>query len=235
VEPIDEDIEYVPETTDIGSLELGQTVDIAGGVIEADGKRTFDRDDGSEGQVRNIRVKDGTGDIRVALWGEKADADVDLADYVVITDAEIKEGWQEDLEASAGWRSSVAVMDEAPEGAAGTDAGDSGPTPPSDQGLGAFSGDGSSGGSSGSSDDTSAANGGSSSDASAAESTGEAVEFTGTVVQAGTPVILDDGTQTKTVDTDADLGLGDEVTVSGTETDGRISAESVEVHTGAQQ
>lgn len=97
-----------------------------------------------------------------------------------------------------------------------------------DEGLGAFSGDGSS-------DDTSAANGGSSSDASAAESTGEAVEFTGTVVQAGTPVILDDGTQTKTVDTDADLGLGDEVTVSGTETDGRISAESVEVHTGAQQ
>ncbi|MBC9985320.1 MULTISPECIES: single-stranded DNA binding protein [Haloferax] len=235
VEPIDEDIEYVPETTDIGSLELGQTVDIAGGVIEADGKRTFDRDDGSEGQVRNIRVKDGTGDIRVALWGEKADADVDLADYVVITDAEIKEGWQEDLEASAGWRSSVAVMDEAPEGAAGTDAGGSAPTPPSDQGLGAFSGDGSSGGSSGSSDDTSAANGGSSSDASAAESAGEAVEFTGTVVQAGTPVILDDGTQTKTVDTDADLGLGDEVTVSGTETDGRISAESVEVHTGAQQ
>ena len=223
VEVIDESVEYVPETTDIATLELGQTVDIAGGVIEADGKRTFDRDDGSQGQVRNIRVKDDTGDIRVALWGEKADTDVDLADYVVITDVQIKDGWQEDLEASAGWRSSVTVMDDAPEGASGTadDASDS----TSDQGLGAFSGDSSD---AVTTSDTTPAS-------SEASADGEAVEFTGTVVQAGNPVILDDGTQTKTVETDAELGLGDEVTVNGTETDGRITADSVEVHTGAKR
>ncbi|KTG24296.1 single-stranded DNA binding protein [Haloferax profundi] len=224
VEVIDEDVEYVPETTDIAALELGQTVDIAGGVIEADGKRTFDRDDGSQGQVRNIRVKDDTDDIRVALWGEKADTDVDLADYVVITDVQIKEGWQEDLEASAGWRSSVTVMDEAPDSAGGSDAGSASAN---DQGLGAFSGDS---GSSGSATSTSASAG-----ASDTGADGEPVEFTGTVVQAGTPVILDDGTQTKTVETDAELGLGDEVTVNGTETDGRITADSVEVHTGAKR
>ncbi|WP_411965381.1 single-stranded DNA binding protein [Haloferax sp. YSMS24] len=223
VEVIDESVEYVPETTDVGTLEIGQTVDIAGGVIEADGKRTFDRDDGSQGQVRNIRVKDDTGDIRVALWGEKADTDVELADYVVITDVQIKDGWQDDLEASAGWRSSVTVMDDAPDGASGTDDDASGST--SDQGLGAFAGD--SAGAATSSDTTAAS--------SESSADGEDVEFTGTVVQAGNPVILDDGTQTKTVETDAELGLGDEVTVNGTETDGRITADSVEVHTGAKR
>ncbi|ELZ94764.1 replication factor A [Haloferax mucosum ATCC BAA-1512] len=231
VEAIDETIEYVPETTDIGALELGQTVDIAGGVIESDGKRTFDRDDGSEGQVRNIRVKDDTGDIRVALWGEKADTDVDLADYVVITDVQIKDGWQDDLEASAGWRSSVTVMDDAPSDAGGTTDTDAAST--SDHGLGAFSSDGSAPESS-AGDDT-AVESDASSTADSFESAGESVEFTGTVVQAGNPVILDDGSQTKTVETDADLGLGDEVTVNGTETDGRIDAETVEVHTGAQR
>ncbi|KAB1197251.1 MULTISPECIES: single-stranded DNA binding protein [Haloferax] len=225
VEVIDESIEYVPETTDIASLEIGQTVDIAGGVIEADGKRTFDRDDGSQGQVRNIRVKDDTGDIRVALWGEKADTDVDLADYVVVTDVQIKDGWQDDLEASAGWRSSVTVMDDAPDGASGTTDDTSGST--SDQGLGAFSGENASSKSTESS--------GTTAETSASSADGEAVEFTGTVVQAGNPVILDDGTQTKTVETDAELGLGDDVTVNGTETDGRITADSVEVHTGAKR
>ncbi|MFC6726333.1 OB-fold nucleic acid binding domain-containing protein, partial [Halobium palmae] len=113
VEPIEEAIEYVPETDDIGSLEIGQTVDIAGGIIEVDEKRTFDRDDGSTGQVRNVRLKDETGEIRVALWGDKADKDVDLADRVVFTDVEIQDGWRDDLEASAGWRSTVSVLEDA--------------------------------------------------------------------------------------------------------------------------
>ncbi|WP_410765661.1 single-stranded DNA binding protein [Haloferax sp. DFSO60] len=224
VEVIDESIEYVPETTDIGALEIGQTADIAGGVIESDSKRTFDRDDGSQGQVRNIRVKDETGDIRVAMWGDQADSDVDLADYVVITDVQIKDGWQDDLEASAGWRSTITVMDDAPDTAVTEEAeAKAKATSVNNEGLGAFSdGDKPSSSDSGSSDDSST-------------ETGEAVEFTGTVVQAGNPVILDDGTQTKTVETDAELGLGDEVTVEGTETDGRISADSVEVHTGARR
>src|SRR6056297_52851 len=111
VEPLDEEIEYVPETADIGTVEIGQTVDIAGAVIEADEKRTFDRDDGSQGQVRNIRLKDESGDIRVALWGDKADKEIELADQVLVTDAEIQDGWQDDLEASGGWQSTVSVLE----------------------------------------------------------------------------------------------------------------------------
>jgi replication factor A1 len=219
VEKIEADIRYDPETTPVADLELGETVDLAGGVIETDPKRTFDRDDGSEGQVRNVRLKDETGDIRVALWGEKADLDVDLADYLVVTDVEIQEGWQDDLEASAGWRSTVTVTDppeDAPgtggSGAGGSEDGSGGGSP----GLDAFGDDGADAGvetgSAAKTDDP---------------DDGETVQFTGTVVQAGDPVVLDDGTETRSVDTDADLRLGEEVTVRGPIHGGRIDADEV--------
>jgi len=224
VEEIEESVDYVPETTDIGSVEIGQRVDIAGGVIETDPKRTFDRDDGSEGQVRNVRVRDDTGDIRVALWGDKADADVDLADKVVVTDVEIQDGWQDDLEASANWRSTVTVLDDDADVAAGGSGEQSAAAAESDGsgsasgGLSAFAGD-----------DTGADagdDGGSTADA-ADPTEGERVEFTGTVVQAGDPVVLDDGQRTRSVATDADLRLGEEITVRGPLRDGRIDAEDV--------
>ena len=265
VERVDEDVEYVPETTDIADVEIGRTVDIAGGVIETDPKRTFDRDDGSEGQVRNVRVKDGTGEIRVALWGEKADVDVDLADRVVLTDVEIEDGWQDDLEASANWRSTVSVLDADAAGddgrsgadsAGGSSGGESTHGAASDDtasgiGLDAFadspdSADGAddAGGADGADDPTSAGSdtgdgavvdGGDGAAAATAEpataggdATGDGdVEFTGTVVQTGDPVVLDDGQRTKSVETDEALRLGEEVTVRGPERDGTIHAADV--------
>ncbi|WP_117592816.1 single-stranded DNA binding protein [Haloprofundus halophilus] len=240
IERLDETVQYVPETTDIGSLEIGQTVDIAGGVVEADPKRTFERNDGSEGQVRNIRVKDDTGDVRVALWGEKADTEVELADHVVLADVEIKDGWQEDIEASAGWRSTVTVQKDAP--ASGSSEDDAASNANANAGgLSAFGGE-----SDGSPDapdssesvDSSESAGGSGSSAASGAATaavgaetenadGETVEFTGTVVQAGDPVILDDGTETRSVDTGAKLRLGETVTVRGTLSGDRIDVDEV--------
>ena len=242
VETIDEEIEYVPETTDIERVEIGQTVDIAGGVIETDSKRTFDRDDGSEGQVRNIRLRDETDDMRVALWGEEADTDIELADRVLVTDAEIQEGWQDDLEASAGWQSTVTVLD------GETDAGDTTETTGSDAesnagaetGLSAFEdadSDETSEGAAAVEDTTAeaaaatagtdATTGSEAGGAAAATQVSETVEFTGTVVQAGSPIILDNGTETRQIEADAELRLGEEVTVRGTETDGTIDADDV--------
>ncbi|MFD1685416.1 single-stranded DNA binding protein [Halobellus litoreus] len=236
VDEIDEEIEYVPDTREVESLEIGETVDIAGGVIETDPKRTFDRDDGSEGQVRNVRVKDDTGDIRVALWGDKADLDIDLADYVVFTDVEIQDGWQDDLEASAGWQSTVSVMDDAPEDAADTDTEAAQST-----GLGAFEAGGSAETSGSGSDSTASAAGGAAGDVggnsaaaaveeapAGADGEAETETFTGTVVQAGSPVVLDDGSETRSVETDESLRLGEKVTVSGPVADGTITAEDVE-------
>ncbi|MFD1570716.1 single-stranded DNA binding protein [Halorubrum laminariae] len=240
VERVDEDIEYVPETTDIADVEIGQTVDIGGGIIETDPKRTFDRDDGSEGQVRNVRIKDETGEIRVALWGDKADRDIELADRVVFTDVEIQDGWQDDLEASANWRSTVAVLDgKAGSAGDGTEPGSSGGDGRSpdgnETGLDAFGdasdeGDTDSVADSGTDTDTAAdavaANGGAAA-ATAERTDGDEIEFTGTVVQTGDPVVLDDGQQTKRIETDASLRLGEEITVRGAERDGTIQAEDV--------
>ncbi|MGM0605868.1 MAG: single-stranded DNA binding protein [Halobacteriota archaeon] len=225
IEALEEPVEYVPETTDIEALEIGQTVDIAGGVIETDPIRTFDRDDGSEGQVRNVRVKDDTGDIRVALWGEKADADIDLADYVVFADVEIKDGWQDDLEASAGWRSTVSVLESDP-ATSGTPSAshpddrssDDGSTGNAGQGLDAFG-----------TDETAieAENVASDAGAGGTDESGDQIEFTGTVVQAGDPVVLMDGNETRSVRTEASVRLGEEVTVRGVDRNGTIDADEV--------
>jgi replication factor A1 len=227
IDEIDASVDYDPETTAIDAVEIDQTVDISGVVRSTDSKRTFERDDGSEGQVRNIRLQDDTGDIRVALWGEKADRDIAPGDEVLVADAEIQDGWQDDLEASAGWRSTVAVLADASADstgtvetgsaqASGTETDESGDGAVSDggaTGLDAFAG-----GDSPSADDTSTGEGG---------DAGERVEFTGTVVQTGQPVVLDDGTETMPVETDATLRLGEEVTARGTVDDERLDAEEL--------
>ncbi|MFC7232262.1 single-stranded DNA binding protein [Saliphagus sp. GCM10025308] len=226
VEGVEADVEYVPESTPIESLEIGDTVDIAGVVRSADPKRTFDRDDGSEGQVRNIRVQDATGDIRVAMWSEKADVDVGPGDEVALADVEIKDGWQDDLEASAGWRSTVTVLGEGGGGGASADS-SSADGGSESAGLSAFA-DGDAGGANAPEDgeDGDAGDAAGADDADDPED-GEQIEFTGVVVQAGDPVVLDDGETTMSVETSADVGLGEEVTARGQVSDGRLEADEV--------
>lgn len=209
VEEIDEDIEYVANTADIDSVEIDDVVDIAGVVRSADPKRTFDRDDGSEGQVRNIRVQDKTGDIRVALWGDQADKEIAPGDEVQIADIEIQDGWQDDLEGSAGWQSTVTVVGQSEQSGAEDSSDDS-------TGLSAFE-DGEGPSKSESADE----------DGDESNESSEQMEFTGTVVQAGNPVVLDDGEETVSVETDSDVSLGQEITVRGTLRDDRLDAEEV--------
>jgi replication factor A1 len=225
VEEIDEPVEFTPKTTPIDNLELDTTVDVAGVIRSADPKRTFDRDDGTQGQVRNLRVQDQSGDVRVAMWGDLADRDLGPGDEVYLGDVEIKDGWQEDLEASAGWRSTVLKLEgeattarrnatgEESSGSGGSDDGE-GPA-----GLDAFA-NGSTGG---------GRSGGSATDApdDAADGASECEEFTGTVVQTGDPVLLDDGESTRIVETSTTVKLGQEVTVRGKRDGERIVAEEV--------
>ncbi|MBP2250387.1 replication factor A1 [Halarchaeum solikamskense] len=212
VEAVDADVEFVPESTPIDDLEIDDVADIAGVIRSVDEKRTFERDDGSEGQVRNVRLQDDTDDIRVALWGEKADRDVGPGDEVLFTDVEIQDGWQDDIEASAGWRASVVELADGATTAVGDDESSSEET----TGLGAYA--------DGTAPETDERDAG---DGDGADDAGEDVEFTGTVVQARDPVILDDGTETMSVETDADVTLGETVTVRGPVRDERLDAEEV--------
>jgi ssDNA-binding replication factor A large subunit len=214
VEAVDADVEFVPETTGIDAVEIGETVDIAGVVRSADPKRTFDRDDGSEGQVRNVRLQDDTGDIRVALWGDKADLDIGPGDEVLAAEVEIQDGWQDDLEASAGWQSTVTHL-EGGLSATGGDADAGGESnddtgADAEAGLGAFADDGDDG-----DDAANVADSGTGADADTGSAESGAVEFTGTVVQTGDPIKIDDGEETVKLRGDADVTLGQNVTVRG--------------------
>ncbi|THE66462.1 single-stranded DNA binding protein [Salinadaptatus halalkaliphilus] len=227
IEEVDEAVEYVPESTPIEETEIGQTVDLAGVVRSADPKRTFDRDDGSEGQVRNVRVQDATDDIRVALWGEKADLEIGPGDEVALGDVEIQDGWQDDREASAGWQSTITVLD-SDAGSSQTSDGDA--TAEASTGLSAFADDSEdeADGETTTDDSSTTPAADSEREADTDEPTdGEQVEFTGVVVQAGDPVVLDDGETTMSVATDVDVGLGEEVTARGIVRDGRLEANDV--------
>jgi ssDNA-binding replication factor A large subunit len=219
VDPIEEDVSYVPDATPIDGVALEETVDLAGVVRSADPKRTFDRDDGSEGQVRNVRVQDETGDIRVALWGEKADLELGPGDEVLFVDVAIQDGWQDDLEASANWQSTVVPLEEGLDVSAEAEQ-------QGDTGLSAF------GGGDGESEPASPRTESETAPESADEPTGREVEFTGVVVQAGNPVILDDGEQTVTVRSDVDAELGAELTVVGELSEGVIDPDRIETPGG---
>ncbi|MFB6162972.1 MAG: OB-fold nucleic acid binding domain-containing protein, partial [Halococcoides sp.] len=256
IEVTDDDVAFEPDATPIDAVEIGTTVDLAGVVRSTDPVRTFDRDDGSEGQVKNVRLQDDTGDIRVALWGDHATIDIGPGEELFCGDVEIQDGWQDDLEASAGWQSTVAVLDDdtttggGPAASADTAAAHSSPdTEASAPGTDARSASDAEssrtrGGDTGGTlaayaDETADADGETASDRtpsesetaadseSAASGDAEPTEYTGTVVQTGDPVILDDGNETVTVATDADLHLGEEITVRGTRTDDHVDAEDI--------
>ena len=102
-----------PGTTPIKlrDVDYGMQCDIAGIVRRMDDINYFDRDNGEEGQVRGIRIQDSTSDIRCALWGDHADADISVGDPILLRNVEIQDGFQDDIEASVGWSSEVEKMD----------------------------------------------------------------------------------------------------------------------------
>ena len=216
IEKLDEEIEYEPTGTPIGEVEMGDTVDLVGVIRSSDPKRTFDRDDGSEGQVRNIRIQDDTDDIRVALWGDLADKEIGPGERIAVTDVEIEDGWQDDLEGSANWQSSITVLDTdpAPQQESTADSGVN---------LSSFE------------DTEQSTDVGKTESSTEAESTerqqsgsGDSIEFTGTVVQSRNPIILDNGEETISIETDKQVNLGEEITVRGEKREnGRIIAAEI--------
>lgn len=193
LEATDTEVSYDPVGVPINSVTEDDIVTITGIVRSTDPVRTFDRDDGSQGKVRNIQVQDKTGDIRVALWGDRADLDLAPGDEVTCIDVLIKEGFRDDLEASANWRSTIVKR--------GGDIVAEEDHPSSVDGV---------------------------NETLVEEiSTEESTEFTGTVVQPGDPIILDNGEETVRVEYDGDVQLGERVTVSGTRDGDRLKADSL--------
>lgn len=76
--------EFVHKFSKIGDLDDGDSdISILGVVTKIQDIRKFIRkSDQSEGQLRNFNITDDTGSIRVTLWGDSADIDINKRDIV---------------------------------------------------------------------------------------------------------------------------------------------------------
>ncbi|AEF95887.1 OB-fold nucleic acid binding domain-containing protein [Methanotorris igneus] len=98
----DYDEEKYPQIKDIykiSELIPNITAKFEGEVVASYGIREFDRKDGSKGRLKSFILKDNTGSIRVTLWDDMADIEVNRGDYVRV-EGYVREG-PYGLEASA--------------------------------------------------------------------------------------------------------------------------------------
>jgi len=224
IEDSDEQIEYRPNTDDIETLEVGDTATIAGGVTYVDDINTFERDDGSESTVRSINLQDGTDQIRLSLWGDMAELEIEKADVLVVTDVNIRDGMEGGIEGSVGWKSSVIVTEKNSQKYGSTPDNDSSTREESKPtGLKDYKG-------SDTDADPDSTEDATSSDPQDEEEAEDAnqVELTGMVL--GTDdgeVTIDTQSGRKIVVTSKDIRLGEEITVRGTEEEGIIEADEI--------
>lgn len=93
----------------IAELEAGMICSVAGFVTGLGEVREFQRPDGQPGRVANIYISDATGRVKVALWADhvKLLEGLDLGHRAELLDAQVKRGWNEELEVSCGWRTRI--------------------------------------------------------------------------------------------------------------------------------
>lgn len=93
----------------VKDLQPGTIVSLEGFVTGLGEVREFQRQDGSQGQVANIYLSDQTGRVKVALWGDhvRLIEGLDLGYKATLIDAQVKSGWNEELEISCGWRTRI--------------------------------------------------------------------------------------------------------------------------------
>lgn len=112
IKPINADITYSPDSTAIDGVKKGDVVTLEGTTSVVEDINEFTRDDGSEGKVQNVEIKDNTGSIRVALWGNDTREDLQPGISAALVNTEIVEGWQDELEAKIGYLSTLWVLSE---------------------------------------------------------------------------------------------------------------------------
>jgi replication factor A1 len=104
-------VEFVERIIPIREVKEGAPCTVKGVIENVGSLREFTRNNGSVGQVRNIVLTDDTGEIRVALWGDKAVAitEEDTHNSVTLRDCTPKNGFDNQLELSVDWRSGLSL------------------------------------------------------------------------------------------------------------------------------
>jgi replication factor A1 len=104
-----QEVRFREKITPIEDLKPGMLCSIAGVVTGLGELREFQREDGTAGRVASIYLSDETGRVKAVLWGEHVDLlkDLDLGHRGELIDAQVKSGWNEELEVSCGWRTRI--------------------------------------------------------------------------------------------------------------------------------
>jgi replication factor A1 len=93
--------------TDIGRVPESGYVSVKGVIRSAGPRRSFTTRQGRPSSVRNLTVSDGTGEMPLVLWGEKADLDIAGGDAVSLYRVQVRRGRDGVLELHAGRGSAV--------------------------------------------------------------------------------------------------------------------------------
>ncbi|MDD1720418.1 MAG: OB-fold nucleic acid binding domain-containing protein [Euryarchaeota archaeon] len=109
-----EHIEFTEKITPISDVQIGVPCTVEGIIDDVGSVREFTRNNGSTGKVRNIVLRDDTGEIRAALWGEKATVidEEHRGRRIVARDCMPKSGLNNQLELSIDWRSGLCFLGE---------------------------------------------------------------------------------------------------------------------------
>ncbi len=105
-------VDYSEPFTPIADIGINSSYSVSGHVSGLDEIREFERPDGTKNRVSSIYISDDTGRIKVALWGEHAELvnELDIGSEIHIIDAFAKTGRNEEVELSAGSRTSIQVI-----------------------------------------------------------------------------------------------------------------------------
>ncbi len=102
-------VSFSEKMTAISDLKTGMLASVSGFVTGLGEVREFQREDGRQGRVANIYISDASGRVKVALWGDHVQLlqGLDLGHKAALIDAQVKSGWNDELELSCGWRTKI--------------------------------------------------------------------------------------------------------------------------------
>ncbi len=104
--PMDRPVE-VPLSR-VGEVPESGFTSVKGVIRSAGPRRSFTTRRGQPSSVRNLTVSDGSGEMALVLWGEKAALDVETGDEVILYHVEVRTGREGGRELHAGRGSAVA-------------------------------------------------------------------------------------------------------------------------------
>ena len=96
----------------VADVEEGGSYSLAGTVASVQSPHSFTTRSGRQSSVRNLVVADGTGEIPVVIWGEKAEEHLVPGDRIEIYNATARRGRYGDLELHLSWGSALVVLAE---------------------------------------------------------------------------------------------------------------------------